>query len=130
VPPRLDATRAAARVKEVLEKEPPYGAKVSFDGVGAADGWDAPPLAPWLGAALEAASQRYFGKPAMYLGEGGSIPFMSILGERFPKAQFCVTGVLGPSSNAHGPNEFLHLPTARKLTLSVADVLAAHAQRG
>jgi acetylornithine deacetylase/succinyl-diaminopimelate desuccinylase-like protein len=129
VPPRLDAAQATAQLKLLLEKDPPYGAKVSFEG-GGANGWDAPPLAPWLADALEAASQRYFGKPAMYLGEGGSIPFMSILGERFPNAQFCVTGVLGPASNAHGPNEFLHLPTARKLTLSVADVLAAHAKRG
>ncbi len=129
VPPRLDAARAAAQVKALLENDPPYGAKVSFASGGGSNGWDAPPLAPWLAAALEAASQRYFGKPAMYLGEGGSIPFMSILGERFPKAQFCITGVLGPGSNAHGPNEFLHLPTARRLTLCVADVLSAHAHR-
>ncbi len=127
VPPRLEATRAAAEVKAVLEADPPYGAKVSFSGDGGSNGWDAPPLAPWLGAALEAASKRHFGKPAMYLGEGGSIPFMAMLGAKFPKAQFCITGVLGPGSNAHGPNEFLHLPTARKLTLCVADVLAAHA---
>ena len=129
VPPRLDAKAAAAHVKAVLEKDPPYGAKVSFQSAGGSNGWDAPPLSPWLAAALEAASTRHFGKPAMYLGEGGSIPFMSMLGEKFANAQFCITGVLGPGSNAHGPNEFLHLPTARKLTLCVADVLAAHAAR-
>src|SRR6478609_8677935 len=127
VPPRLDARAAAAQVKAVLEKDPPYGAEVSFSGEGGSNGWDAPPLAPWLALAPENASTRHFGKPAMYLGEGGSIPFMAMLGEKFPKAQFCITGVLGPGSNAHGPNEFLHLPTARKLTLCVADVLAAHA---
>ena len=129
VPPRLDANRAAAHVKAVLEKDPPYGAKVSFQSGGGSNGWDAPPLAPWLAEALENASKRHFGKPAMYLGEGGSIPFMAMLGEKFPNAQFCITGVLGPGSNAHGPNEFLHLPTARKLTLCVEDVLAAHAAR-
>ena len=129
VPPRLDAKHAAAQVKAVLEKDPPYGAKVSFSGDGGSNGWDAPPLAAWLGTALENASKKHFGKPAMYLGEGGSIPFMAMLGEKFPKAQFCITGVLGPGSNAHGPNEFLHLPTARKLTLCVADVLAAHAAK-
>ena len=85
-------------------------------------------MAPWLEKALDDASQRHFGKPAMYMGEGGTIPFMYMLGEKFPKAQFCITGVLGPGSNAHGPNEFLHIPTARKLTLCVADVLATHAQ--
>jgi len=129
VPPRLDANAAAAQVKALLEKDPPYGAKVSFSGDGGSNGWDAPPLAPWLASALETASKRHFGKPAMYLGEGGSIPFMAMLGQKFPKAQFCITGVLGPGSNAHGPNEFLHLPTARKLTLCVADVLAAHAEK-
>lgn len=127
LPPRLDAKQAAQRVKAVLESDPPYGAKVSFSGNDGSNGWDAPPLAPWLANALESASKRHFGRPAMYLGEGGSIPFMAMLGDKFPKAQFCITGVLGPGSNAHGPNEFLHLPTARKLTLCVADVLAAHA---
>jgi len=129
VPPRLDAKSAALQVKDVLEKDPPYGAKVRFSGDGGSNGWDAPPLAPWLASALETASLRHFGRPAMYLGEGGSIPFMAMLGEKFPEAQFCITGVLGPGSNAHGPNEFLHLPTARKLTLCVADVLAAHAAK-
>ena len=129
VPPRLDAKAAAALVKSVLEKDAPYGAKVSFTGDGGSNGWDAPKLSPWLANALDIASKRHFGKPAMYLGEGGSIPFMAMLGDKFPKAQFCITGVLGPGSNAHGPNEFLHLPTARKLTLCVADVLAAHASQ-
>ncbi len=129
VPPRLDASRAAAEVRAVLERDPPDGARVSFRSGAGSNGWDAPPLAPWLENALDRASTRHFGKPAMYLGEGGSIPFMGMLGEKFPNAQFCITGVLGPGSNAHGPNEFLHLPTARKLTLCVADVLAAHALR-
>ncbi|MBV8756676.1 MAG: M20 family metallopeptidase [Deltaproteobacteria bacterium] len=129
VPPRVDAVKAAAAVKKALEKDPPYGAKVTFDARDASAGWDAPEMAPWLDKALEAASQKHFGKPAMYMGEGGTIPFMYMLGEKFPKAQFCITGVLGPGSNAHGPNEFLHIPTARRLTLCVADVLATHAQQ-
>lgn len=127
IPPRVDPAVAAAAVKRALESDPPYGARVSFSEVATSSGWDAPPMAPWLERSLDEASQRYFGKPAMYMGEGGSIPFMFMLGERFPKAQFCITGVLGPGSNAHGPNEFLHIPTAKKLTLCVADVLAAHA---
>jgi acetylornithine deacetylase/succinyl-diaminopimelate desuccinylase-like protein len=129
IPPRVDPKAAAKAVKEMLEKDPPYGAKVTFDARDASAGWDAPEMAPWLDKALEEASQRYFGKPAMYMGEGGTIPFMYMLGEKFPKAQFCITGVLGPGSNAHGPNEFLHIPTARRLTLCVADVLATHAQQ-
>jgi acetylornithine deacetylase/succinyl-diaminopimelate desuccinylase-like protein len=129
IPPRVDGQVAADAVRQALEADPPYGAKVAFTDVHANAGWDAPPLAPWLEAALEAASRRHFGKPSMYMGEGGTIPFMGMLGEKFPQAQFCITGVLGPGSNAHGPNEFLHLPTARRLTLCVADVLAEHAKQ-
>jgi len=129
IPPRVDPNVAAEAVKQALEKDPPYGAKVSFSDINANAGWDAPEMAPWLDKALDAASQRHFGKPSMYMGEGGTIPFMYMLGEKFPKAQFCITGVLGPGSNAHGPNEFLHLPTARKLSLCVADVLAEHAKQ-
>ncbi|HEY1558320.1 MAG TPA: M20 family metallopeptidase [Kofleriaceae bacterium] len=129
IPPRVDPNAAAAAVKRTLEADPPYGAKVSFSDIGANAGWDAPELAPWLEQALDAASKQHFGKPAMSMGEGGTIPFMYMLGEKFPKAQFCITGVLGPGSNAHGPNEFLHVPTARKLSLCVADVLATHARQ-
>jgi acetylornithine deacetylase/succinyl-diaminopimelate desuccinylase-like protein len=129
IPPRVDPKAAAAAVKELLEKDPPYGAKVSFSDIGANAGWDAPEMSAWLEKSLQEGSQKYFGKPAMFMGEGGTIPFMQMLGQKFPKAQFCITGVLGPGSNAHGPNEFLHIPTARKLTLCVADVLGAHAQQ-
>jgi acetylornithine deacetylase/succinyl-diaminopimelate desuccinylase-like protein len=129
VPPTLDATAASERVKALLEADPPYGAKVTFSIIGANAGWEAPALAPWLEAAIERGSTRHFGKPPMLMGEGGSIPFMHMLGKKFPEAQFLITGVLGPGSNAHGPNEFLHLPTARRLTLVVADVLAEHAER-
>ena len=62
----------------------------------------------------------------MYMGEGGTIPFMGMLGEKFPGAQFMITGVLGPHSNAHGPNEFLHIPTGKRVTAAVARVIADH----
>ena len=88
-----------------------------------------PALSPWLESALAEASEKHFGKPAVFMGEGGSIPFMGMLGKRFPEAQFFITGVLGPGSNAHGPNEFLDLPMAKKLTMCVADVIARHAER-
>ena len=129
VPPTLDGQAALARVKTLLEKDPPYGAKVTFTPAGANAGWNAPPLAPWLEAALDEASTRHFGAPPVFMGEGGSIPFMHMLGQRYPDAQFFITGVLGPGSNAHGPNEFLDLPTAKRLTMCVADVIARHAAR-
>jgi acetylornithine deacetylase/succinyl-diaminopimelate desuccinylase-like protein len=129
LPPHVEPELAMRAMKEALEKDPPYGAKVTFTPSGAAAGWDAPELSPWLERALDEASRRRFGKPALYMGEGGSIPFMSMLGRRFPKAEFCVTGVLGPGSNAHGPNEFLELRFAKRLTVCMADLVAEHAAR-
>ena len=126
LPPGIDALEAKSRLTELLTKDPPYGARVRFESEEASDGWNAPPLAPWLEVALEDASQTYFDKPAMYMGEGGTIPFMGMLGEQFPEAQFLITGVLGPGSNAHGPNEFLHIPTAQKLTCCVAETMRRH----
>jgi acetylornithine deacetylase/succinyl-diaminopimelate desuccinylase-like protein len=125
----VDGEAAATALKKLFELDPPYGSKVEFIAEEPASGWNAPPLAPWLDRSLNDASQLFYGRPAMHMGEGGTIPFMAMLGERFPDAQFLITGVLGPGSNAHGPNEFLHLPTARKLTLCVADVLAEHARQ-
>jgi acetylornithine deacetylase/succinyl-diaminopimelate desuccinylase-like protein len=127
VPPTGSADAAAAKVKQILESDPPYGAKVSFTYDKSGSGWNAPPLAPWLEQAVDAASRATFGKPAVYYGEGGSIPFMGMLGEKFPRAQFLITGLLGPGSNAHGPNEFLHIPTGKNLTAAVAYVIAAQA---
>jgi acetylornithine deacetylase/succinyl-diaminopimelate desuccinylase-like protein len=129
LPPTVAGDAATARVKALLESEPPHGARVTFSGEAAASGWNAPAFAPWLERAMEDASRAAFGKPAVAMGEGGSIPFMAMLGERFPNAQFLVTGVLGPGSNAHGPNEFLHLPTAERVTMCVAHVVAAHGRR-
>jgi acetylornithine deacetylase/succinyl-diaminopimelate desuccinylase-like protein len=130
LPPTADAARAMRRVKEVLEADPPYGARVRFDmGERPGTGWDAPAMAPWLGQSVERASKAYFGAPPMFAGLGGSIPFMQMLGERFPRAQFLVTGVMGPGSNAHGPNEFIDLPTGVKVTACVAAVLADHGAR-
>jgi acetylornithine deacetylase/succinyl-diaminopimelate desuccinylase-like protein len=129
LPPTVDAKIASRKLKSILEKDPPYGCKVSFKGNWGASGWDAPALSPWLERSLEAASNDYFGNPVAYMGEGGTIPFMGMLGERFPGAQFMITGVLGPHANAHGPNEFLHIPTAKKVTCCVAKVIADHFAR-
>ncbi|MEM7310286.1 MAG: M20 family metallopeptidase [Planctomycetota bacterium] len=129
LPPTLDASGAEVLLKELFESEPPYGARVSFHSEGGWAGWNAPPVADWLGESVTRASQAFFGNAPAYNGEGGSIPFMGMLGEKFPSAQFLITGVLGPESNAHGPNEFLHLPTARKLTACVACILADHHTR-
>ncbi len=129
VPPTLSGAKAGAFVKQLLEKDPPYGAKVSFVLEKDGSGWNAPALSPWLAQAVSDASEHYFGAPATFMGEGGSIPFMGMLGEKFPQAQFLITGVLGPHSNAHGPNEFLHIPTGKKVSMVVADVVASHHQQ-
>ncbi len=127
--PTADPAAAAAALTERLTADPPHGAVVTFRVTGAEGGWDAPPTAPWLQRALADASQAVWGGPPAAMGEGGTIPFMGMLGQRFPAAQFLITGVLGPGSNAHGPNEFLHLPAARRIAATVAHVLDAHARR-
>ncbi len=124
IPPAVDAEEAVRAMKKALETESPYQANVSFKPESWATGWNAPPTAPWLKSLVDEASLAHFGKPAAYTGEGGTIPFMNMLGEKFPKAQFVITGVLGPRSNAQGPNVFLHIPCVKKLTGAVATIVA------
>ena len=128
LPPTLDAAPAGEFVKQLLERDPPYGARIEFTVEKAGSGWNAPPLAPWLMDAVEEASQATFGRGAAMMGEGGSIPFMGMLGEKYPGAQFVITGVLGPHSNAHGPNEFLDLKTGKRLSAAVAMILQRHVE--
>jgi len=129
LPPTVDGDAATVEMKRLLETDPPYGATVRFEADQGATGWNAPATAPWLAAAAQASSRAAYGQDAGGMGEGGTIPFMGMLGASFPDAQFLITGVLGPKSNAHGPNEFLDIPYARKLTSCVARILAAHAAR-
>ncbi len=124
LPPTVDAKKAAKDLKELLEKNPPYNATVKYELEDAASGWNAPAMSPALVELLEEASQTYYRQPALAMGEGGSIPFMGMLGSTFPQAQFVITGVLGPNSNAHGPNEFIHLEYAKKLTGCIFHILA------
>jgi len=123
LPPPTNPHKAYQAIKQVLEKDPPYGAKVTFEGGDPAAGWESPPIATWLEKSLLVNSQLFFSKPALYQGEGGSIPFMGLLGEQYPKAQFVITGVLGPQSNAHGPNEFIDLPYTKKVTCCIGHIL-------
>jgi acetylornithine deacetylase/succinyl-diaminopimelate desuccinylase-like protein len=129
LPPTIDGDAATAALKSLLEADPPHRARVTFAPAHAASGWNAPPTAPWLVQAADLASRAMYGKPSAAMGEGGTIPFMAMLGQRFPEAQFLITGVLGPHSNAHGPNEFLHVEYAKRLTACVAEIIAAHAAR-
>jgi acetylornithine deacetylase/succinyl-diaminopimelate desuccinylase-like protein len=124
LPPTCDAARAAQALRAALTSDPPYGARVRLDIEPPTGGWNAPPFAPWLAESMQRASREIFGRDAVQLGSGGTIPFMAMLGERFPQAQFLVTGVLGPHANAHGPNEFLHIGYAKQLTACVGLVLA------
>jgi acetylornithine deacetylase/succinyl-diaminopimelate desuccinylase-like protein len=126
LPPTCDPQRASRALKERLEEDPPPFARVRFEAESTMGGWNAPPVAPWLEASIHEASQSWFGRPSMYMGTGGSIPFMGMLGEKFPEAHFLVTGLLGPKSNAHGPNEFLHIQTGKRLTCCVSQVLEDH----
>lgn len=128
LPPTCDPQVAAGALKKALEHNPPYGAQVRFESGAASPGWNAPAFAPWLEESITGASRQIYGREAVHVGCGGTIPFMGMLGERFPSTQFFITGVLGPHANAHGPNEFLHLDYAEKLTACVSLVLADHAK--
>jgi acetylornithine deacetylase/succinyl-diaminopimelate desuccinylase-like protein len=123
LPPSVDPSTASEAVSAAFERDPPYGAHVSFEVESSSGGWNAPAFAPWFEASMRRASQHVFGRGPVSLGGGGTIPFLRILGERFPETQFFVTGVLGPQSNAHGPNEFLHIDYAIRLTECVSLVL-------
>jgi len=125
LPPLVNGERAASALKQLLETSVPYSAAARFEADSAATGWNAPSTAPWLAKALDDASCALWGKPTAYMGEGGTIPFMSILNVKFPYAQLLVTGVLGPKSNAHGPNEFLDIAYSKKVTAATAMVIAA-----
>ena len=124
LPPLVDAPQAVQELKALLEDNAPYQAKVTFEPEGAATGWNAPVTESWFEQALHTASRTHFGAPCGFIGQGGTIPLMNMLSQGFPKAQMMVCGVLGPKSNAHGPNEFLHVPYAQRLTASVAEVIA------
>ena len=129
--PAMDriALRDSRPLRSVLEADPPFGATVRLHDGARGPGWESPAFEPWLAAAVEDASIRHWGMPSASCGVGGTIPFMGMLGEQMPDAQYLLVGVLGPESNAHGPNEFLHLPTVRRVTATVTDVLLAHAAR-
>ena len=124
LPPLVDAAEAVQQLKTLLEDNAPYQAKVTFEPEGAATGWNAPQTAAWFEQALQVSSQTHYGAPCGFIGQGGTIPLMNMLSQGFPQAQMMVCGVLGPKSNAHGPNEFLHVPFAQRLTASVAEVIA------
>jgi acetylornithine deacetylase/succinyl-diaminopimelate desuccinylase-like protein len=129
LPPTCDAGDAADAIKAAFESDPPPLANIEFTVESTMAGWNAPPVADWLEASMHKGSGAFFNNPSMYMGTGGTIPFMGMLGEKFPDAQFLVTGLLGPKSNAHGPNEFLHIETGKRLTCCVAQVLEDHFKR-
>jgi len=123
LPPNVEPHVASEHLKQLLEKDPPYGAKVTFTSEKGGAGWESPALAHWLTDALTKSSESFFKKGFLCTGEGGSIPFMGMLGKKFPAAQFMIVGVLGPASNAHGPNEFFDIAMAQNLTKCVSYVV-------
>lgn len=127
LPPTADSDAALESIKKTLTTDVPYSATVELSGIEAADGWNAPETAPWLADGLERVGEGVFGAPSLSAGLGGSIPFMGLLGEKYPDAQFLVTGALGPDSNAHVPDEWLHVDHATRVTEAVAHLLNAHA---
>jgi acetylornithine deacetylase/succinyl-diaminopimelate desuccinylase-like protein len=129
IPPTADADAAERALRGALTEDPPYGATVEWTTAMSAGGWAARPFPAWLNDALDEASNVAFGRPSGQMGEGGSIPFLGWLAAQFPAAHLLALGVLGPGSNAHGPDESLHVPSAQRLTAAVGSLLDAHARR-
>ena len=123
IPPMVDAETAKNAIQICLTSDIPYDATVEVDFEEAANGWNAPEEKKWLLESMDSASKMFYNSPSCSLGEGGTIPFMAMLGEKFPEAQFVITGVLGPQSNAHGPNEFLDIGYAKKLTACISAIV-------
>ena len=125
IPPCVDPEKALASLKAKLTENIPYGAEASIENTQAASGWNAPLEAPWFTKAVEEIGHSVFGTPSAYIAEGGSIPILNLFADTFPGSQMFVTGVLGPASNAHGPDEMLDIGYTVKLTTAVANLLHA-----
>jgi acetylornithine deacetylase/succinyl-diaminopimelate desuccinylase-like protein len=129
LPPTADAAAAMAALTKAVTADVPYGAQVELGHPEAADGWNAPTFAPWLQSTLDTLSDSVFGNPWRTIGIGGSIPFMGLLAEMYPEAQFVVTGAAGRDSNTHVPDEWLNIDQAMRVTQSVALIIDAHASK-
>jgi len=121
LPPDVDAQTAADALISALRTD--EGARVTIDLGAVASGWVAPPLDPATQAVLWAVSRQRFGREPSTVGLGGSIPFLPDLQRGFPGTPIVATGVIGPGSNEHGPNESLHIPMAKAVTHAVAELL-------
>jgi len=121
LPPDVDAQAACDALLGAITTD--EGAHITIDVEPPAQGWIAPPLPETIAATLTRVSTDRFGRPPGFVGEGGTIPFLADLQQGFPRTPFVVTGVLGPHSNAHGPNESLHIPTGKAVTHAVAALL-------
>lgn len=129
ISPLMVSETAKEKLIEILTTDVPYNAKVTILGSNGGDGYCQKVLEPWLQGAIEKAGQDFYDKPAGTFGDGGSIPFLNELAKKYPDSQIVAFGVLGPYSNAHGPNEFLELDYAKKLTCSLSAILGVCGQR-
>lgn len=124
IPPGVDSEYAIARAKEILEEDPPYGAEVTFTPDSCADGFHAPPLDGPISEAITEASMELTGLPPLATWTGGTIPFMAMMQAKYPEAMFLCTGTSGPGNNAHGPDEKLHIPSSKRLTVFLSATIA------
>lgn len=126
LPPPLRIDEVQRQLKDLFEKDPPYGATVTYDyeGAPAANGWMSPPQPRWLSEAIDQASQVLFQQPSAPLGDGGTQPVLAILKEKFKETLFFASGVAGPGNNEHAANENLNIKYAEQLSACEAYVLS------
>ena len=125
LPPMVDSVKAGQKVVEVLTKDPIYNAVVEAKVSNTGDGWNLSNFSERLRNITSTASQRFYaGNEIQFLGEGGSIPFVQILNNKFKNSDFLVLGVTGPGSNIHGLDENLDLDFCRRLICCLAYILS------
>jgi acetylornithine deacetylase/succinyl-diaminopimelate desuccinylase-like protein len=121
--PGQDAERVARLVAAFLERDPPAGVEVTTAVRAAVPGWRCEPGGPAFDAARRALAQG-FGREAVTIGCGGTIPFVGPFSEVLGGVPALLLGLEDPPCNAHGENESLHLDDFRKASLASAHLLA------
>lgn len=123
LPPTANAKSIETKCREIMTSNPPFNCKITLSNVEAGYGWAAKELPDVLKDSFNKSSKTLFGREFFCFGEGGSIGFIHDLGELYPDCQMLVTGVLGPKTNAHCPNECLNIDYTEKITVALAHTI-------
>ena len=123
-PPTLSKEKAKKTIEKILTENIPYNAKVKVDFPALVDGWILKKLDSKINESFMKSSMFLFGSECYNLGSGITIPFVNMLNEKYKNCNMFVSGLLGPKSNAHSPNECLNIDYSIKLTVALAHLIS------